>query len=186
MINTRSRVVLLGLLLTTAAASPAQETRQTVTNPSPDPRDDSKPNSPSVPGAYAVVGHFDRIVIIRVKPGEDLLAGMTKEVKELKIQNGVILSAIGSMRGFAVHQVTNRKLPTQNTIEKNPTQPVDLVSMNGYVINGRIHAHMTVATPDRVIGGHLETGTEVYTYGIVTIGVMNATNLDKIDDKGYR
>jgi hypothetical protein len=45
---------------------------------------------------------------------------------------------------------------------------------------------MTVATPDRVIGGHLETGTEVYTYGIVTIGVMNATNLEKIDDKGSR
>lgn len=185
MINTCTRIALLALLLTTAA-SPAQETRQTVTNPSPDPRDDSKPNSPSVPGAYSLIGHFDRIVIIRVKPGEDLLAGMTKEVKEQKIQNGVILSAIGSMRGYAVHQVTNRKLPTQNTIEKNPTQPVDLVSMNGYVVNGRIHAHMTVATPDRVIGGHLETGTEVYTYGIVTIGVMNATNLEKIDDKGYR
>jgi predicted DNA-binding protein with PD1-like motif len=90
------------------------------------------------------------------------------------------------MRGYAVHQVTNRSLPTRNTIEKNPAQPVDLVSMNGYIVNGRIHAHMTVATPDKVIGGHLETGTEVYTYGIVTIGVMNTTNLETIDDKGYR
>jgi hypothetical protein len=25
-----------------------------------------------------------------------------------------------------------------------------------------------------------------YTYAIFTIGVMNDTNLDKIDDKGYR
>jgi hypothetical protein len=25
-----------------------------------------------------------------------------------------------------------------------------------------------------------------YTYAIVTIGAMNDTNLDKIDDKGYR
>jgi hypothetical protein len=56
----------------------------------------------------------------------------------------------------------------------------------GYVINGRIHAHMTLATPDKVIAGHMEAGNEVYTYAIVTIGVMNGTNLDKIDDKTYR
>ncbi|HEX3572591.1 MAG TPA: hypothetical protein VHU44_17365 [Acidobacteriaceae bacterium] len=45
---------------------------------------------------------------------------------------------------------------------------------------------MTLATPDKVIAGHVEEGNEVYTYAIVTIGVMSGTNLDKIDDKGYR
>jgi predicted DNA-binding protein with PD1-like motif len=181
----RKIAFLVALLMTTGTFC-AQETRKTITNPSPDPKDDSKPNSSSVPDAYALTGHFDRIVVIRVKANTDLLAGMTKEVHEQHIQNGVILSAIGSLRGYAVHQVANRDLPTQNTIVKNPTQPVDLVGMNGYVINGRIHAHMTLATPDRVIAGHLEMDNEVYTYAIVTIGVMTATNLDKIDDKAYR
>jgi hypothetical protein len=32
--------------------------------------------------------------------------------------------------------------------------------------------------------GQVGEGNEVY--AIVTIGVMNGTNLDKIDDKGYR
>jgi predicted DNA-binding protein with PD1-like motif len=164
----------------------AQETRRTITNPSPNPTDDSKLNSSAVPDAYALVGHFDRIVVIRLKNRANLLAGITKVVQEQNIKNGVILSAIGSLRGYEVHAVTNRDLPTQDTITKNPTQPVDLVSMNGYVINGRIHAHMTLATPDRVIAGHLEAENEVYTYAIVTIGVMNDTNLDKIDDKTYR
>ena len=77
-------------------------------------------------------------------------------------------------------------MPSQNTFVKNLTQPADLVSMNGYVINGRIHAHMTIATPDRVIAGHVEEGNEVFTFAVVTIGVMNGTNLDKIDDKTYR
>jgi hypothetical protein len=45
---------------------------------------------------------------------------------------------------------------------------------------------MILATPDRVIAGHLEADNEVYTYAIVTIGVMNDTNLEKIDDKTYR
>lgn len=164
----------------------AQETRHTVTNPSPNPVDDKKPNSSAVPGAYALIGQFDRVVIVRIKNGEDLLAGMTRVVKEQRIQNAVILSAIGSLRSWAVHQISNRHLPTRDTIEKDPTQPCDLVSMNGYVINGRIHAHMTLATPDRVIAGHIEPGSEVYTYAIVTLGVMKDTNLGHIDDKGYR
>ena len=177
---------LLMAALAAASSVGAQETRHVVRNPSPNPTDDTKPNSASVPDAYALTGHFDRIVVIRLKNGANLLEGMKKVVAEQKIQNGVILSAIGSLRGYEVHAISNRNLPTEDTFVKNPTQPVDLVGMNGYVINGRIHAHMTLATPDRAIAGHVEEGNEVYTYAIVTIGVMNDTNLDKIDDKGYR
>lgn len=180
------KMKMLAAMLAVAGVLRAQETRRTITNPSPNPADDSKPNSSAVPDAYALVGHFDRIVVIRLKNKANLLDGITKIVKEQHIQNGVILSAIGSLRGYEVHSVSNRDVPTQDTIVKNPTQPVDLVSMNGYVINGRIHAHMTLATPDKVIAGHLEADNEVYTYAIVTIGVMNGTNLDKIDDKTYR
>jgi predicted DNA-binding protein with PD1-like motif len=176
----------MAAVLMTAGVLCAQETRRTTINPSPNPKDDSKPNSSAVPEAYALTGHFDKIVVIRLKYKANLLAGITKVVQEQHIQNGVFLSAIGSVRGYEVHQVTNRDLPTQDTFEKNPNQPADLVSMNGYVINGRIHAHMTLATPERVIAGHLEAENEVYTYAIVTIGVMNDTNLDKIDDKTYR
>lgn len=164
----------------------AQETHRTVVNPAPNPSDDTKPNTSQVPEAYALTGHFDRIVVIRLKNGANLLEGMIQVVKEQNIKNGVILSAIGSLRGYEVHQISNRELPTQDTFEKNPLQPADLVSMNGYVIDGRIHAHMTLATPDHVIGGHVEDGNEVYTFAIVTIGVMNSTDLNKIDDKYYR
>ncbi len=177
---------LLFAFIMTAGVLSGQETRWTITNPAPNPKDDSKPNSSAVPDAYALVGHFDKIVVIRLKNKANLLAGIKKVVQEQHIQNGVFLSAIGSLRGYEVHSVTNRDLPTQDTFVKNPTQPADLVSMNGYVINGRIHAHMTLATPDKVIAGHLEADNEVYTYAIVTIGVMNDTNLDKIDDKAYR
>jgi len=182
----RRRIELLAAVLMTAGMLCGQETRRAVTNPSSDPKDDSKPNSSAVPDAYALTGHFDRIVVIRLKNKANLLSGMMKVVEEQHIQNGVILSAIGSLRGYEVHSVSNRDLPTQNTFVKNPTQPADLVSMNGYVIDGRIHAHMTLATPDKVIAGHVEAGNEVFTYAIVTIGVMNETNLDKIDDKAYR
>jgi predicted DNA-binding protein with PD1-like motif len=177
----------LTLFLLAASVAFAQETRRTTTLPSPNPADDTKPNSPQVPDVYAVSGHFDRVVVLRLKYKTDLLAGMQKMVKQENIRNGVILSAIGSVRGYQVHQVSNRTLPSQDTFVKNPTAPADLVSMNGYVFDGRLHPHVTLATPDKVIAGHLEPGTEVFTFAIVTIGVMNdGVDFRHLDDKSYR
>ena len=164
----------------------AQEAHRTEANPSPNPVDDTKENSSKVPEVYALTGHFDRVVVIRFKYKADLLAGLQQMVKQEHIKNGVILSALGSVRGYQIHQVSNRTMPSEDTYEKNPMQPADLVSMNGYVINGRIHAHMTLATPDRTMAGHLEPGTEVFTFAVVTIGVMNDTDLSRVDDKTYR
>lgn len=180
-----STALSLVLLFATAVAT-AQETRWTHVNPSPNPKDDSKANSSAVPDVYALTGHFDRILVLRFKYKADLLAGLEKMVKQERIQNGVILSGIGSVRGYEVHQVSNRTFPSRDTFLRNPTLPADLVSMNGYVIDGRIHAHMTLATPDKVIAGHLEPGTQVFTFAIVTVGVMNGTDLARIDDKSYR
>jgi predicted DNA-binding protein with PD1-like motif len=181
--------LLLGIgflaLMTTGLLS-AQETRRTNVNPSANPADDAKENSSAVPDVYALTGHFDRIVVLRFKYKADLLAGMEKMVKQEHIQNGVILSGAGSVRGYHMHQVSNRTMPSHDTFEKNPTQPADLVSMNGYVINGRIHAHMTLGTPEKAIAGHLEPGTTVFTFAIITIGVMNDTDLSRVDDKTYR
>ena len=53
-------------------------------------------------------------------------------------------------------------------------------------MNGVVHAHMMLGTGEKAINGHLEPGTEVFTYAIVTIGVMNGTDLSRIDDKSYR
>ena len=177
--------LILGFFLTASAAS-AQETRHTVINPSKNPKNDTKANNAAVPDVYALTGHFDRIAILRLKYKADLLAGIEQMVKEEHIRNGVILAGIGSVRGYQVHQVSNRGFPSHDTYEKNPTMPADLVSMNGYIIDGRIHAHMTLATPDKVIAGHLEPGSQVFTFAIVTIGVMNGTDLARVDDKTYR
>jgi uncharacterized protein len=108
-------------------------------------------------------------------------------VKQEKIRNGVILAAVGSVRGYQVHQVTSRNFPSRDTFVKNPTAPADLISMNGYIVDGRIHAHMTLANPDKAFGGHLEPGTTVFTFAIVTIGVLDSrVDFSRIDDETYR
>jgi predicted DNA-binding protein with PD1-like motif len=173
-------------LLTAPAFLSAQVTRTEVTKATT-PHDDSKPNSEDVPDVYAMSTRFDRVVILRFKYQTDLLAGFEKMVQREKIRNAVILSGTGSVTNYHIHSVSNRTFPSKNIYLKDPTAPADIVSMNGYVIGGRVHAHMTMTNDEQAFGGHLEPGTNVLTFAIVTLGVLpDSLDLSKLDDKTYR
>src|SRR5689334_20162586 len=174
-------------LLALAGSMAAEQSRVEKANPARNPMDDSKPNSDKVPDVYAINGQFQKVLVLRFKYDTDLLAGIEKMVKQNNIKNAVILAGAGSVRGYHVHQVSNRTLPSKNTFVKDPDAPADIISMNGYIINGQIHAHMTMATPDKAFGGHLEPGTNVFTFAIVTLGIMgDDTDFTHLDDKSYR
>ena len=164
----------------------AQPTRTEVTKPTT-PRDDSKPNSDQVPEVYAVSSQLQRVVILRFKYQADLLAGFEKMVAEQKVRNAVILSGVGSLRNYHIHSVSNRTFPSKNTYTRDPTAPADIVGINGYVIGGKLHAHMTLANSDHAFGGHIEPGNSVFTFAIVTLGVLpDNVDLSHLDDKTYR
>src|SRR5262249_54561426 len=151
------------------------------------PADDTKPNSSAVPDVSAIPTQFDRILILRFKYDTDLLVGIERMIKQEKIRNAVFLSGIGSVRGYQIHQVSNRTLPSKNMFVKDPTAPADVVSVNGYVMDGRVHAHITLANPDGAFAGHLEPGTTAFTFVAITVGVLkDGLDISRLDDKGYR
>ena len=159
---------------------------QIVTHPAT--KEDARPNDPKVPDSYVLNAKFDRILVLRAKNKTDLLTEMEKQVKAQNIKNAVILSGIGSLRGWSVHNVAGRDYPVPDMFTKNPNQPVDLIAMQGYINNGVIHAHVIMAAGDKAattISGHLEKGSEVLTFAVVTLGVLNI-DLGKVDDATYR
>ncbi|MGW8314805.1 MAG: PPC domain-containing DNA-binding protein [Bacteroidales bacterium] len=163
-----------------------QQTRTEVVKPTT-PEQDARPNSDTVPEVVSIEGDFTRIEVLRFKYKADLLTGLQEQVETLGITNGVILAGIGSVRDYHVHSVSNREFPSRNVYIRDPSAPADITSMNGYIIEGRVHVHITLASEDRAFGGHLEEGTHVFTFAIVTIGVFpEGTDLDRVDDKTYR
>jgi predicted DNA-binding protein with PD1-like motif len=180
-------LLILVCALALATQTAAQESRREITNPAANPADDAKGLSEKVPDVYAIPTQFDRVVILRFKFDTDLLAGLQKMVKQEKIANAIILSGMGSVRGYQVHQVSNRTLPSKNIFVKNPTGPADILGMSGFIANGIVHPHISLATPDKAFGGHLEPGTNVFTFAVVTLGVLkDGADLSRLDDKSYR
>jgi hypothetical protein len=140
-----------------------------------------------VPAAYAVSGQFERIIVVRIKHQTDILAGLDSIIHRQKIRNAAILLGIGSVRDYHIHVVTSRTYPMQNLYIKDPTGPADLLNVNGYIIDGRIHAHITLSNGDKDFGGHLEPGTHAYTFVILTIGIFkDGIDLSRVDDPTYR
>lgn len=180
----RNFISLLGLFAAAHNSALAERTKTELVKPTT-PHDDSKPNSDKVPDVYAISGQIERVVVLRFKFTADLLAGLEKMIKEQKIQNAVILSGIGSLRNYHVHSVSNRDFPSKNVFVKDPSTPADIISVNGYVIDGRLHAHMTLADGDKAFGGHIEPNNNVFTFAIITLGVFSG-DLKGVDDKTHR
>jgi predicted DNA-binding protein with PD1-like motif len=148
---------------------------------------DAKANSPDVPEAIAAVGTFKRVFVFRFKYQTDLLGGLEKLVREQKIENAVILSGIGSLCDYHVHTVRNSTFPSKNVFTKDTDSPQDLVSISGYVIGGRVHAHVTLVDTKQAFGGHLEPDTHVFTFAVVTLAELSDDmDISRFDDKTYR
>lgn len=178
--------ILLVVLLAGCLALPAQETKHEIVN-SHGQAADTKPLDPAVPDVYALSGHLQRIVVLRFKFGTDLLAGLEKMIAQEKIRNAVILSGFGSVRGYQVHQVSNRSFPSHDLFVKDPTKPADIIGMSGMVMDGRVHPHITLANGDVAFGGHLEPGTQVFTFAVITLGVLDdSMDLKNLDNSSYR
>ncbi len=124
-----------------------------------------------LPDVYSVTSQFDRIEIVRMKPGTDMLEGLKKFINEKNVKNAVILTGIGSVTDYHYHVVSDKNLPPA---EEDPKASVamDLIAMQGYIMNKRIHAHITLSDENSVVGGHLEPGTKALTFFILTIGIL--------------
>lgn len=144
-----------------------------------------RPDTPAS-DVHTINGDFSRIVVVRLKNGTDLLAGLQKAVEKEKIKNAVIISGIGSLTQHHVHVVNNTTFPPGETFVKESV-PSDLLNVNGYIVEGRVHAHITFSDDKKALGGHLEPDTKAFTFAIITIGVLDdKTCLKRIDDYTWR
>jgi len=147
---------------------------------------DTVDGNDTIPATITINTGFERIVIVRLKYRTDILEGLKDAVENEGIDNAVILSGIGSTYSYHVHSVDNALFPSKNVFFQEE-KPNDIVSISGYVIDGRVHAHIGLSDGVRSMGGHFEPGTRVFTFCIITIGVLEeGTSLNRFDDKTWR
>jgi predicted DNA-binding protein with PD1-like motif len=102
-----------------------------------------------------------RIHILRVDPGEDVLLSIREFLREAGLQQAVVLGGYGTLVAHHLHWVTHTRLPTDNTFGRSEGG-IEILSMNGLVVEGEPHIHVTLSTPGGAYGGHMEEGCRAY------------------------
>ena len=126
----------------------------------------------------SVETRFGRVFVIRLDSGDDVLKSLEEAVAEHGVKNGVFLGQIGSVRKYRVHVVASDQMPPIDVFPEGE-EPLDVLSLTGQVMNGRIHAHIGFSGTDETFGGHLEEGCEVLSFSCVWLA--EALDVDLTD-----
>ena len=94
--------------------------------------------------------HVQRVVLARLNPGEDVLLSLRAAVQESQIQTGLILSGIGSLSRYRVHVVQTTQLPPGDVFFEGEG-PFDILCLTGYILEGRVHAHITLSNTEKAL-----------------------------------
>jgi len=124
-----------------------------------------------------------RVVLVRLNSGDDILLSIRQAVEKHGIESGVILTGVGSVSRYHVHVVETTRLPPGDVFVEWEG-PYDVLSVTGLIIDGRVHAHITLSDTDKAVGGHLEEGCRVLTFAAVVIGETPNTALTDWDQIG--
>lgn len=120
--------------------------------------------------------------ILRLSPNADLKESLAALCEEKKIDAGVILTCVGSLR------VANIRFANQDTSETIEGYH-EIVSLVGMISRHGIHVHISISdSSGKTVGGHLMNGSLIYTTAEIAIGILPDLVFDrKIDpDTGYK
>ncbi len=116
------------------------------------------------------------IHIVRVDPGEDILESLSSFCREAGIRQAVIMSGYGTLAAHSLHWVAHNRIPSENRFGKGEGG-IEILSMNGLVVRGEAHIHVSLATEQGAYGGHMEPGCIAYVLCEVFIAEISGDEL---------
>ncbi len=129
-------------------------------------------------------GSSGRVLVLTIEPENDLLQGIEAAVEKKKIESGIVISAVGSLKKAVLRNV--KKFPDhlpitdEDRLYKTFEGPLEILSLSGNISHQEgqtiVHGHITVSRVKgnevEVLGGHLVEGC--ITYVKVEIAVLEA------------
>jgi hypothetical protein len=132
---------------------------------------------------YFVSKSTPRIVLVMLDRNDLLLEGLQEVVKKERIDTAAITGGIGSFQRVHLHTITTTGFPPVDKFW-NFTGPIELASVQGSVIGGDVHAHITVFDWDskETYIGHLEPGSVVAYRAEVSLVVLEGVQTERYND----
>lgn len=130
-----------------------------------------------------------KLWVVRIDPGEDVLISLRKFIEEKGIEQGMVVMGYGTLAKASIHWVTHNRWPpgvSYNDCEGG----IEIMGMNGMIVDGKPHIHFTASTMVGAFGGHMEEGCICYVLCEVGIVELEGAHMTRemvpiaTDDQG--
>jgi len=136
-------------------------------------------NPPKVYGG----GQIQEIYRIRLDRGDLVLESIMAVIKDHDIQDGLMLTGVGSVQDCTYHSVKSLAATAEDEFitVKGPTE---ILNLDGIIAAGEPHLHISLSNGKRgAFGGHLENGCKVLYRVELTIAKLSGPALARKANK---
>jgi hypothetical protein len=120
-----------------------------------------------------------RLYALRLRPGDDLLAGLRRFAKERGLRAAYVASCAGSATRASVRYANQ---PAAAVREGH----FEIVSLSGTLTADGAHVHVAFAdSTGAAFGGHLMEGTRIYTTAEIVLGELDQVEFAREPDSTY-
>lgn len=137
------------------------------------PADGADPTPPKAFGGAQI----QEIYRMRLDRDDLVLESINALIKDHDIQDGLVLTGVGSVQECTYHSVTSLAPVAQDEFitVKGPTE---ILNLDGIIAAGETHLHITLSTGKRgAFGGHLENGCKVLYRVELTVAKLSGAPL---------
>ena len=114
---------------------------------------------------------------------EGLLEAIDAAVKQYGIQDGAVLTTVGTTQECTYHYVESTAAAAKDVFVTQKGA-AEILNASGLIAAGEPHLHITLTTPDgRAFGGHLENGCKVLYVAEVTLAKFSGPQLIRRPNK---
>lgn len=121
---------------------------------------------------------IEEIFRIRLDRGDLLLESIEEVIRRYGIQDGAVLTGLGSVQECTYHGVKSLAAKAEQEY-RTVRGPIEVLNLNGIIAAGEPHVHITLANRGGAFGGHLEKGCRVLYRAEVTIAKFRGTPLER-------
>jgi uncharacterized protein len=118
------------------------------------------------------------IIRLRLDRGDLLLESIQSAIQAKGIQDGAVLTGVGTLQECTYHFVTSLAAKAEEEF-KTVKGPMEILSITGLIAAGEPHLHITLSDKSHVFGGHLEKGCRVLYRGEITIAKFSGAPLER-------
>lgn len=131
---------------------------------------------------YFSTKEFGRIFILRLDQGDMVLESISELAAREGVKDAVVISGIGTLDKCTLHMVMTTGYPPVEHFERWEDKPLELVSIDGIIANGKPHLHAVVSDHEKAYAGHLENGCRVLYLAEIVIVEVKSLDLARVPD----